>query len=172
MHSCTRHTTRPRRAACVALTRALTRAHAAAQALVKVAGAIGDDRVRACTRRPHACVRALWRREGGGVLTGRAGGVATCRLTLSCRAQTYFGKNAEDTARWLDENEQNREELMKLAMVRHRRAATRARRPCRAPVADARVTARQRAFNGNSITTPIFAEAFDAKVAVAPHPRR
>ena len=176
MRSCTRHTTRPRRATCMALTRTLTRAHAAAQALVKVAGAIEGDRVRALARgaRTRVCER-LWRREGGGVLTGRASGVAGAEPSRNaCRAQTYFGMDVEDNARWLDENKHNRGELMKVAMVRRRRAPTRARRPCCVPVADAHVTARQRAFNGNKLLTPIFADAFDDidKVAVAPHPAR
>ena len=61
---------------------------------------------------------------------------------------------------------------MKVAMVRRRRAAIRARRPCCVPVADAHVTARQRAFNGYKLLTPIFADAFDDKVDVAPHPAR
>ena len=49
---------------------------------------------------------------------------------------------------------------MEVAKVRRRRAATRARRPCRVPVADAHVTARQRAFNGKWGTNNIFADAF------------
>ena len=49
---------------------------------------------------------------------------------------------------------------MEVAKVRRRRAATRARRPCRVPVADAHVTARQRAFNGKWGTNNIFTDAF------------
>ena len=58
----------PRRATCVPSTRAFTHAHAAAQALLKVADERQTETVRACTRRSRACVPDLWRREGGEVL--------------------------------------------------------------------------------------------------------
>ena len=107
---------------------------------------------------------------------------------IACRAQSVFGQDVDNSANaqdqragsiaqakevrkarvaWVKANHGHPDDLMEVAKVRRRRAPIRARRPCCVPVADAHVTARQRALNGKWETNNIFADAFaDAGVLV------
>ena len=142
---------------------------------------------RARTQRSHAyctCASLVASRRRRGV-----GSVARASpVGIACRAQSVFGQDVDNSANaqdvrgnsyarrkavraartaWVKANHDHPDDLMEVAKVRRRRAPTRARRPCCVPVADAHVTARQRALNGEWETNQIFANAFaDAGVLV------